>query len=529
MKDVSARIVKRISLPGAATLLIVSMLIAQVLGFLRTMLVNGNFPDKGPSSTDAYFAAFKIPDFFFYVLAAGVLSVALIPILTDHMQRSDRRGVWQLSNSLMNLLALIMLIIGVIVFVFAEQLMHLVAPDLTADQLHNATIIMRLVSFNPFFFTLSGVLTSTQQVFGRFFFFAVAPIIYNLSVMGSIFLFRDNLGLVGLGVGAAVGGFLQFLVALTGVAGLNYHWRPTINLRSIELRRILRQLPPRSLDQGIDSLNSIIETNRARALGEGVISAYENAFILHTAPIMLIGSSISTAAFPRLSERLSQGRPDLFRREFIGVLKVLMWLALPAVVIAYFCRGYLARLIFKRGAPDIALILGFLAVAIFFRIVYTLLSRYFYAHKDTVTPLIISIFAIILNIILVFALARPDAYGMAGLAIAQSIVSAAEVLVIGLVIIWRDPKLFTSEFWRYSTQLVSVTGFTIVAAFIAVSALPLDLGDRGFFVLGIKLGTIVFTTFATHTIISALFGLDEGLAVLRRLRNFVFRPLKVYR
>lgn len=527
MKKASARIAKRISLPGAATLLVGTMLLAQLLGFLRTMLVNGNFPIIGDESTDAYFAAFKIPDFFFYVLAAGVLGVVLIPILSERMARSDRRGVWMLSGSLMNLLALIMLGVGVLILLFAEELMHIVAPNLTAEQLSNATVIMRLIAFNPLFFTLSGILTSTQQVFGRFFFFAITPIVYNVAIIASIFIFKDSIGLVGLGVGALFGGLLQFLVALIGVKGLNFHWRPEIKFKNQDFRRILRQLPARSVDQGIDSFNSIVETNRARALGEGFVSAYENAFTLHTAPILLIGSSISTAAFPRLTERIAQGRTDLFRKDFLDIIRVLMWIALPIVVFTYFSRGYLARLIFKRGSPEIALILGFLAAAIFFRIVYTLLSRYFYAYKDTMTPLIVSVFAIALNIILVFALARPEAYGLAGLALAQSIVSAVEVVVIGLVIVTRDPKLFNREFWQMSFRLVSVTGFTIVAAFTMIQIFPLDLSDRGFFVLGGKLSAIAVVTFGVHILVSTLFGFDEGKKVIRKVKSLVNRPVKI--
>jgi putative peptidoglycan lipid II flippase len=527
MKKVPARIVKRISLPGAATLLVMTMLIAQLLGFLRTTLVNGKFPLVGPSSTDVYFAAFKIPDFFFYVLAAGVLSVVLIPVLSEHMTKHDRKGVWQLSNSLMNLMAIITFFVGIAILVFAENLMHIVAPNLSPEQLANATAILRLISFNPLFFTISGILTSTQQVFGRFFYFAITPIVYNMSIIASIFIFEDSLGLVGLGVGALMGGVLQMLCAFAGTAGLGFRWRPIIDFKNVDFIRILKQLPARSLDQGVDSVNSIVETNRARLLGDGVVSSYENAFILHTAPILLIGSSISTAAFPRLTERLANKRPDLFRKDFLEVLRVLMWISMPVVVIAYFCRGYLARLIFKRGSPEIALLLGFLAIAIFFRIIYTLLSRYFYAHKDTVTPLIISIFAIALNIILVFTLARPDTYGIAGLAIAQSIVAAAEVIIIGAVILMRDPKMFDREFWSMATKLVSVTGFTIVAAFIMITLLPLNLNDKGFFILGAKLGTITAVTFAVHIGVSAFFGFSEGKSILLKAKKIISKTIRI--
>jgi len=527
MKKTVTRATRRISLPGAATLLIITMLMAQLLGFLRTMLVNGNFNILGPDSTDAYFAAFKIPDFFFYTLAAGALGVAFIPILSERLLRSDRKGVWGLSNSLMNLMALIMVPVGFLLLFRAGWIMKSVNPDMSPAQLENATNILRLISFNPLFFTLSGVLTSTQQAFGRFFFFAITPIVYNLSIIVSIFLFRDSLGLVGLGVGALIGAILSFAVSLMGVRGLDFHWKPKISFKNRDFKRVMKQLPPRALDQGIDSVNSIVETSRARALGEGFVTSYENAFTLHTAPILLIGSSISTAAFPRLSERIAQGRIDLFRKEFIDILRVLMWVSLPTVVLVYFSRGYLARLIFKRGSPDIALILGFLSIAIFFRIIYTLLSRYFYAHKDTVTPLIVSVFAILFNIILVFTLAKPEAYGAAGLAIAQSIVSGSEVAVLFVMIMLRDKQMFTREFWDTAGKMVSITGFTIVTAFMMVTIIPLDLNDKGFFVLSFKLGSIVSATLLVHVAVSALFGFKEAYGIIEKVKKLVLRPIKI--
>src|SRR5205085_7174884 len=130
----------------------------------------------------------------------------------------------------------------------------------------------------------------------------------------------------------------------------------------------LRALPPRSLDQGMDQIQSIVEVNFAsnRALGGATaISNYSNAYILHTAPILLIGTAISTAAFPRLNQRLSQGRPDLFRKDFLMVLRAMIWISAPLVVVCFFGRGYLARFIYSQGSPQIAMIFGFLCVAIF--------------------------------------------------------------------------------------------------------------------------------------------------------------------
>lgn len=528
MNRIINRANKRVGVSGAAFLLVAVSLIGQVLGFLRYKMVNANFPLVGPQSTDAYFAAVKIPDFFFFTLAAGALGVAFMPVLAEHLERGDRKGVWELSNSLLNLLCIVMAIVALIIIIFAEPLIHfIVAPKLPPEQLHNAVLIMRLIAFNPLFFAISGILTSVQQTLGRFFFFAIAPLFYNMAIIMSIIVFRHNIGLVGLGLGALIGAVLQLGIVLFGLVGTSYRFKPQINWKNHDFKLILRQLPPRSIDQGIDSINSIVETNLATRIGVGNISFYENAYILHTTPILLVGTAIATAAFPRLNDRLAQGRPDLFRRDFLQILRVMIWLALPITVICYFGRGYFARLIFTNAAPQIAIIFGFLTGAIFFRSLYAIISRWFYAQKDTKTPLFVSLFAIALNIFLAYMLSRPHSYGIAGLAMAQSIVAMVEVLILGGIMLARDHKLFNFEFWASILRIISVTGFTLVAAFIMISLFPLSITDRGIVTLGTKIGGIALVTFAVHLGISWVFGLEEVQPVFAKIRQFILKPIRI--
>lgn len=518
----------RVSIGNVAALLVATSLAGQILGFLRTKLVNANFPTVGPHSTDAYFAAFNIPDFFFFTLAAGALGVAFMPVLSDHLHRGDKRGVWQLANSLMNFLAILMAIVGVVILIFAEPLIkYIVAPGLSPEQLHTAATIMRFLAFNPLLFTISGIMTSVQQTMGRFFFFAIAPLFYNLSIIASIFLFKHNIGLVGLGVGAMLGAILQLVVVTFGLWGTHFHWRPRIGWRNRDFRTILHNLPPRSLDQGMDQLNNIVETHIASGLSSGSVTFYNNAFVLSTAPILLVGTAISTAAFPRLNARLSQHRPDLFRRDFLMVLRAMIWLSAPIVVICFFCRGYLARMIYTHGSPQIAIIFGFLTMAIFFRIIYSIISRWFYAQKDTRTPLFVSLFTIALNVVLAYSLARPNAYGVAGLALAQSIVAAVEVGILSVVMLLRDHQLFDTNFWGGVWRIISVTGFTVVAGFIMISLFPLGFLDRGLVTLGSKVLLIASVTFGVHVAVSALFGLEEVRPVFKRARRIALKPLKL--
>lgn len=516
------------SVSSAATLLIGISLVGQVLGFLRVKLVNANFPALGDGSTDAFFAAFKIPDFFFVTIAAGALGVAFIPFLADKLEKGDRVGAWKITTSLLNLLWILMFLIGVLIFVFAEPLIsRLVAPGLSPHQLENAVLIMRLIALNPLFFTIAGILMSVQQTVGRFFFYAIAPLFYNLAIIASIFVFRNNIGIVGLGIGAAVGAFLQLIVAVLGMWGTKFRYSTMIAWHDRAFRGILRQLPARSVDQGIDAINSIVETNFAARLGEGRISYYENAYVIHTTPILLIGTAISTAAFPKLSERLSQNRPDLFRKDFIQVLRAMIWISMPVILVSYFARGYLARIIFTQDAPQIALILGFLCGAIFFRIIYQIISRYFYAHKDSFTPLFVSIFTIALNIYLAWTLTRNSSYNVAGLALAQTIAAMVEVVILVIIIMIRDRKLFTKEFLGDLTRILSATGFAIVATFMMVSILPLNVGDRGFITLGTKLAAISFVTFGVYLLISWLFNIEEARPVVRRIKAIVLRPIRI--
>lgn len=516
------------SLGGAAALLIVVALFGQLLGFFRNRLVSTNFTVVDPGSSDAFFAAFQIPDFFFYTIAAGALGVAFMPFLADHMERGDRKGVWELVNSLLNLLAMVMVFVAVVIFIFAEPLIHhIVAPKLEGEHLYQAVMIMRLVALTPLLFALSGVLTSVQQTFGRFFFFAAAPLFYNLSIILSVYIFKHNIGIIGLGIGALVGAFLQLAVACLGLVGLGFHYRPKILWRSRDFRNILRQLPSRSIDQGIDSINSIVETNRAQQLGAGSVSYYNYALTLHNVPIMLIGTSIATAAFPRLTARLSQHRPDLFRKDFLAILRTMIWITMPVIVICFFCRAYLARLLFGQAAPRVALIFGYLTVAIFFRIMYSIISRYFYAQKDTKTPLFVSVFAIILNIFLAFNLAKPEAYGIAGLAMAQSLVAASEVVILLAIMLFNDRRLLNMVFWGAVGRILSVTGFSVLAAFIMISIFPLRITDTGIVTLGAKLGAISLVTLTVHLGISSLFGLEEVRPILEKTKQFILRPIKV--
>ncbi len=514
----------RLTLSSTAFLLAGTAFVGTLLGIVRTSLINSNF---SPFSASAYFAAFKIPDLIFFTLATGALGVAFMPVLSDKLAKGGRRSAWELTSNILNMLALVTFIFSLISIIFARPLLeHIVAPGFTPEQLDLATAVMRIVSINPFLFAISTVLTSAQQSIGRIFFFAIAPLFYNTMIIMGIVFFGDSIGIVSAAVGVAIGAVLQLMVISFGMIGTNFRYRWGINFKDTGFRQVMTTLPARSIDQGIDYINGIVETRYASGISRIAVANYENALQLHNAPIMLIGIAISTAAFPRFTERISQGRPDLFKKEFLQVLRAMIWIALPVVIISYFAREYFARLIFKRENLEIALIFGSLAVSIFFRTMYTIISRFYYAQKDTRTPLFVSIFSIGLNIFLAYQLSRPDSYGIIGLAIAQSIVAVVEVSILLVIMIIKDNKLFNSKFLGAVGQIFSASGFTVLISYLAVNVLPLSSGDKGVTIFA-KLSIIAVISLLTHIIVSSVFKLEEAVPVIQRIRKIILRPVKI--
>ncbi len=517
---------KRLSVSSAALLLAGFALASTVLGLLRTSLINAeNFNDF---SRDAYFAAFKIPDFVFFALSSGALAVAFMPILSDKLTKSGKQSAWKLTSSILNTLALGSFFLSLIILIFAPQIVSIFHFEGAQKEL--CASIMRVIAVNPFLFSISTVLTTAQQAVGRFFFFAAAPLIYNVSIIVGILLFRDSLGIMAPAVGVAIGALLQLLVAAAGMIGLKYRYTWGIDARNSDYRGVMKALPARSIDQGIDYINAIFETRFASklvSLGQyGAVSNYENALLLHNAPIMLIGIAISSAAFPRFNERISQGRPDLFRKEFLQVIRAMLWISLPVVVVTFFAHAYLARLIAKSINYEIGTLLQYLVLAILFRTLYAAISRWFYAQKDTKTPLFVSLFAIALSIFLAYNLSKPEAYGIIGLAITQSIVAFIEVFLLVTIMARKDPKLFDRKFIIAVLRILSTTGLTIIVASVMVAILPLDASDRGL-TLTAKLSIISGVTILAHIGLSWTMRLEEVKPVTDRIKKLVLRPVKI--
>lgn len=532
-QSVVARANKRLTLQLAAALLAGSTLLSSLLGLFRDRLLNAKYFESVPQAIDAYTVAFTVPDFMYFILVSGALSVTFIPVFNQRLASGNKKSAWELSTSVLNLMAIATLIASVLIIIFAEPLVaYVVGPGLDEAGRSLAVSLMRVVAINPFLFAIATVISSMQQAVGRFSFFALAPTVYNIGIIIGITVFTNGItlfgwqlfegGIMGVALGVVLGSILQLIVSTIGLIGMGFDYRFKIYWKNKGFRKVLSLLPARSLDQGIDYVNSIVETNLASRMAAGTVRAYQQAMTLHMVPINLIGVAISTAAFPKMSERLNQGRPDLFKTEFQTVLRVIIWLALPVAIVAFFGRGYLANFVYNGGTSRISDLLGILAIAILFRSIYHIASRSFYAQQDTKTPLYISLVSVGLNIALAIFLAMVLGWDARGIAWAAAIVSVVEVFILFAIMSRRIKGLFDTVFVHAILRMMSATGFMAIATYLMVLWLPLAGGEQSFFTTFPSFALICLVSMAVYIVVCLMMKLEEPVPIVRYIGRVLF-------
>lgn len=540
VRSVVAKANQRLTIQLAAALLAGSTMVSLGLGLFRDRLLNSAYlPNEAaglagyPQGIDAYTAAFTVPDFMFFILVSGALSVTFIPVFNQRLGSGNRKSAWEISTSMVNLMAIITLITSVLIIIFADPLIrYIIAPGFSESSMALAISMTRVIAVNPFLFAIATVIASIQQAVGRFTFYAMAPIFYNVGIITGLLVFTGGIsifgwqifegGIMGVALGVVFGSVLQLIVSCIGLWGLGFDYDFKIHWKNKGFRKVLSLLPARSLDQGMDYLVGIVETNLASRMAEGTVRIYNQAVTLHMAPINLIGVAISTAAFPKMTERLSQGRPDLFKRELQAVIRVIIWLAMPVAALTFITRGYIVSFVKNGGDALMAGLLGALAIAILFRSIYFIAARSFYAQQDTRTPLYISIFAIGLNIALAVYFTMQLDMGPYGLAYAQSIVAVVEVIILFVVMNARLKGLLNLELFRAISRMVVATAGTGIVGYAMVQFFPLQDDDQSILATLPKFFMIIAVSASAYLLFSKLLKLKEVNPLLKKLESLLF-------
>lgn len=540
VRQAVTKVNQRLTVKLAASLLAGSMLLSSLLGFWRDRLLNAAYmPNKEAGlagyvvGLDAYTAAFMVPDFMFAILVSGALSVTFIPVFNERWTKGNKQSAWQISSSMINFMALTTLAASVLIIIFADPLMrYFIAPGMSESGHALAVSMMRVIAVNPFIFAIAAVIASIQQAVGRFTFYALAPMIYNIGIIIGTVWFTNGInifgwqifegGIMGVALGVVLGSVMQLIVSAVGLVGLGFDYEFKLHWRNRGFRKVLSLLPARSVDQGMDYAVSLVEVNLASRLGDGVIRAYQQALTLHMMPINLIGVAVSNAAFPQLTEHLGNNRQDLFQKDLRQLLRVIIWMALPVSVITFFTRGYVVHFIRNTGDPMMAGILGCLVVAILFRTVYHMAARAFYAQQDTKTPLNISFAAIGLNVVLAIVLSMVLKMGAYGLAWAQSTVAVIEVVILFVVLEKRIPHLFDASFVAAVLRMIVASTVAGIVCYLMLQVLPFRESDSSFFSAFPKFMIIAGVSFLAYGLMSRMLKLPEVEPIIRQVNKFLF-------
>lgn len=518
----------------AAVVLASSTLISALLGIFRDRLLNSYYLDTYPTGIDAYTAAFTIPDFLFFLLTSGALAVSFIPVFNQRLSTGNKKSAWELSSSLLNLMAIMTLIASVLIMIFAEPLVrYIVGPGLDESGTILAINMMRVIAINPFLFSISTILSSIQQALGRFIFYALAPALYNVGILIGIVWFTGGInlfgwqifegGIMGVALGVVFGAVLQVIVSLVGLFGLGFDYEFKISWKNQGFRSVLKLLPARSLDQGIDYVNTLVTTNLSSRMGAGALRSYNQAYSLSQMPVSLIGVAISTAFFPKLTEELGEGKEAKYRQTFRTALGTIIWIALPVAVIAFFARGYVVSFIKNGGDPLISSVLGTLIISIIANSIFHIVARGFYAHQDTKTPFYVSIITVGLTIALAIIFSILG-LGVEGLGWAQSVGTMLEIVILIVLLQKRSQhKLLDQQFWKNTMRTIFATGITGCVAYSLTKFFPFLASDDSIFMVFPKFCVITAGSLITYIIAGYFLNLEQVEPIIQRLKKILLK------
>ena len=196
----------RVRIIQAATIVGAAFVVSRILGIVRDAVINFYY-NIDSLEANAYFIANRFPELIFYIIAGGALGSAFIPVFSGYFVRDDAQGGWRLFSAIVNLITLITTVIAGIAFVLTPLIVDLFYPDLVAGNpaLRDMTIeLMRVMLVTPIIFGISGVVMAALNARQHFLLPAIAPIIYNLGIIGGAIILAPNV--MGLAIGAIVGG-----------------------------------------------------------------------------------------------------------------------------------------------------------------------------------------------------------------------------------------------------------------------------------------------------------------------------------
>lgn len=415
------------------------LLVAFLFGFdklvalVRQVLVARSFGVG--SALDAYNAANNLPDLVFAVISGGAMAVAIVPILTESLDRDGRAAAWALFSRLANWAFLLTGGLAVLLATFSAPLIeHVVVPHFTPENQATTESLMRLDLLALMLFSISGLVIGSLQAHKHFFLPALAPVFYNVGQIIGVLVFVPAFGVFGLAYGTILGALLHLLIQVPALIRYGFRWTPSLDFRAPGVMKAARLMGPRILTVAAIQAIFVTTDNFASGLGAGAITALAYGWLILQVPETIIGSALGTVLLPTLSEMADRGTREEVRRMIRRALGVIFALTLPIVAIGIPLMGTAVRLVFEGRAFTVEATAMVTATASLFLLAlpaHAILEttvRAFYAHQDARTPLFAAGLTAILFISLCFLLTR--VMGYTGVALANTLAFSFEAMLL---------------------------------------------------------------------------------------------------
>ncbi len=429
----------------ASFLLMASFFLSAGLGAVRQILFNAQF--GASPEANAYYAAFRLPDTLFSLIAGGALSSAMIPVLLTAIHKEGAEAGQRLINLVLtSLLAVFALVVIAGEFFAPAFVRSLLAPGFDAETSRLAVSLTQVMMFQPLILAVGSVATAVLNSRNQFFPTALSILGHNVALIAGIFASRfwPALGIYGPALGVVAGALLQAAILWPGLRGASGRLRPVFSLVDQRLREIVRLLIPNGLSVSVNYAGFIVDTSfGSKAIETAALPALYNAWLLVGLPIALLGQAIGQAAFPRLAKHAASADWPALRRSLFRSLAAAIGLAVPALLGLLWLGRPVVRLLFERGKFDAAAgdltfrVLSIYALALPAYVATELITRGLIALNDTRTPLLTNSLQLAGRAILMTIYISP--VGVSAIPAAFAITASLETLSLG-AILWIKLK-----------------------------------------------------------------------------------------
>jgi len=415
-------------------------MLSRILGLVRDIVI-AHFVGAS-ASADAFFVAFKIPNFLRRLFAEGAFAQAFVPVLSEYQGKRDQAAIKSLIDHVSGTLGLTLVMLTAIGIVAAPLLAMLFAPGFVQfeEKMALTSDLLRLTFPYLLLISLTAFAGSVLNSYGRFAVPAFTPVLLNLSLIGCALFMAPMLDnpVMALGWGVLIAGAVQLLFQLPFLARLHLLPRPRVDRRHEGVRKIIKLMIPALFGVSVSQINLLLDTVLASFLQTGSVSWLYYSDRLVELPLGIFGIAIATVILPSLSRQHISESAEQFRATLDWALKLVCLLAVPAALALFVLAEPLIMTLFQYGAMtahDVtmaAMSLRAYSVGLLAFMLIKVLAPGYYSRQDTKTPVKIGMWAMAANMVLNLILIWPLQH--AGLALATSISAFlnAGLLFIGL-------------------------------------------------------------------------------------------------